>query len=178
MLEVSANGSHISWYLRVEVMLKSMLIKLNFSNKVAGFSRTLLHYHICRLLQTKIAAQFHSTLQNILKEKFWSNSCWKISGGLALLWPIPARDHLCSTGGRTACLSFFIVLDWSICSQSTWKLWKKKISHSAKWPWSLDCCRFIFCMSSAKDSLNDIVLISITMLQWNNKFPRTAIRNE
>lgn len=58
--------------------------------------------------------------------------------------------------GRTNCMPFLLYSFGLICSQSTWKLWKKKISHSAKCPWSLDCCCFIFCMSSAKDSLNDI----------------------
>lgn len=53
------------------------------------------------------------TLQNILKEKFWSNSCWKICGGFASL-PAPGSDHWCSTGGRTACLSLFINFAWSI----------------------------------------------------------------
>lgn len=52
------------------------------------------------------------TLQNILMEKFWSNSCWNICGGFtsALL---PGRHQLCVTGGRTACLSFFKIFNWS-----------------------------------------------------------------
>lgn len=42
----------------------------------------------------------------MLIEKLWINSCWKIAGGLAS-WATPGRDHLCSTGGLTACLSLF-----------------------------------------------------------------------
>lgn len=48
----------------------------------------------------------------MLVEKFWSSSCWNICGGLTAA-PLPGRDQLCSTGGRTASLSFLMILEWS-----------------------------------------------------------------
>lgn len=62
----------------------------------------------------KVATQVFKahTLQNILIEKFWSNSCWNICGGFVFA-TLPGRDQLCFTGGRTACLSFLMILDWS-----------------------------------------------------------------
>lgn len=52
------------------------------------------------------------TLQNILKEKFWINSCWKICGGFWSLL-LPGSDQLCFTGGRIACRSFLKILHCS-----------------------------------------------------------------
>lgn len=52
------------------------------------------------------------TLQNMLIEKFWSNSCWNIWGGFASTL-LPGSDQLCFTGGRIACLSFLMIFDWS-----------------------------------------------------------------
>lgn len=68
----------------------------------------------CKMQMMKVAIQVFKaqTLQNMLIEKFWSNSCWNICGGF-IFAPLPGRDQLCFTGGRTACLSFLMILDWS-----------------------------------------------------------------